>query len=259
MVIVVYIFKPFKLYQKQNASNNKILIQRSISVAPQDLTVQGARFCYALFCLVYCVNMNTQLQLIDQIMSIEAQRNTRLRAAAEDTASPPKPNPKPEKPRVQKPLSVREKLWVKNVYDYVYKVKSAECTYEDPQKNECLLKVAEILDISKKTVYAVLREIKLNGVPREPKKSGPKRSFKDKLSKETFTAITQIVHQCRLKKETPFLVKVTQAVNNNPNLPNFSKTTIRSILIHLKLISTTRRRKTTSRPLDIKDEILPEV
>ncbi|RVE51517.1 hypothetical protein evm_003787, partial [Chilo suppressalis] len=91
-----------------------------------------------------------------------------------------------KRPRVA--LSATEKLWVRNVYKYVLEVKSTESNIEVPKTSECVNKVAEVLEISVRTVYSVLKEHKENDCesPKPSKKPGRKLTFKEKLDDFTF-------------------------------------------------------------------------
>lgn len=118
-------------------------------------------------------------------------------------------SPKKKRPRVA--LSATEKLWVRNVYKYVFEVKCSEPNIELPKTSECVDKVAEVLGISVRTVYSVLKEHKENDSesPKPPEKTGPKLTFKDKLDNFTFTAIRRIVHQFFHRNEIPTIAKVS--------------------------------------------------
>lgn len=118
-------------------------------------------------------------------------------------------SPKKKRPRVA--LSATEKLWVQNVYKYVFEVKSSESNIEVPKTSECVNKVAEVLGISVRTVYSVLKEHKENDSesPKPPEKTGPKLTFKDKLDDFTFTAVRRIVHQFFHRNEIPTIAKVS--------------------------------------------------
>ncbi|RVE40529.1 hypothetical protein evm_014822 [Chilo suppressalis] len=76
-----------------------------------------------------------------------------------------------------------------------------------------------------------------------PENSGPKLTFKEKLDDFTFTAIRRIVHQFCHRNEVPTIAKVLQVVNDESELPNYSKETLRKIIKHLNFKFATRSRK----------------
>ncbi|KAF9421967.1 hypothetical protein HW555_002187 [Spodoptera exigua] len=126
----------------------------------------------------------------------------------------------PRKNRPRKAFTVTEKVMIRNAYKYVKNEISAQLeAFEVVQENECVSKVANILGITSRSVCNVLKEVKKGTPPTPPKKSGPKRSFKDKIVEFTFCAIRRIVHQFFYRNEPPTIAKVNQALRQCPFIP----------------------------------------
>lgn len=118
----------------------------------------------------------------------------------------------PIRKRPPVPLSATEKLMIRNAFKHVFEEKAAECIREHDYKmrihNVSVTKTAEMLGIGRKTVYKVLREHKVHKEFREPRKAGPKRSFKDKLSSSDFEGIRRKIQQFKDNNETATIDKV---------------------------------------------------
>lgn len=114
----------------------------------------------------------------------------------------------PRKKRKLTSFSQTEKEMIMNAYKYVHTEKRTESPTETPKKTECVSKTAEILNISKTSVYRVLKEHKENENLTAPKTPGRKLNFKDKLDDFTFSAIRRKVHEFFYRNESPSLDKV---------------------------------------------------
>ncbi|RVE55110.1 hypothetical protein evm_000008 [Chilo suppressalis] len=128
---------------------------------------------------------------------------------------------------------VSEKQMVLNAYNYVWNQNAAK-PFDVPKKDDCVKTVSQILGISTRSVYRILKEQKENVQLSNRKKSGPKLTFKDKINDFDFSAIRRKVHQFFYEKDPPTIAKVHQVVNDDPDLPNMSKSTMRAVLNHLK-------------------------
>lgn len=115
----------------------------------------------------------------------------------------------PRKKRKLVSFTQTEKELILNAYKYVYTEKKTESPTETPKKNECVLKTAEILNISRPSIYRVLKEHKENENFSSPKTPGPKFNFKNKLDDFTLSAIRRKVHGFFYRKELPTLNKVS--------------------------------------------------
>lgn len=87
------------------------------------------------------------------------------------------------------------------------------------EENECMSKVADILGITSRSVCNVLKEVNKDAPPTPSKKTGPKRSFKDKIDEFTFSAIRRIAHQFFYRNEPRTIAKVSQSVRQYYFIP----------------------------------------
>lgn len=87
---------------------------------------------------------------------------------------------------------VSEKQMVLNAYNYVWNQNTAK-SFEVPKKDECVKTVSEILGMSTRTVYRILKEQKENVLLTNQKKSRPKLTFKNKIDDFDFSAIRRDV------------------------------------------------------------------
>ncbi|KAL4717838.1 hypothetical protein ACJJTC_000987 [Scirpophaga incertulas] len=132
----------------------------------------------------------------------------------------------PRKKRPRKAFTVTEKEIIRNAYKYVKNEISAQSeAFEVVEENEC--------------------EVNKGAPLTPPKKTGPKRSFKDKIDEFTFSAIRRIVHQFFYRNEPPTISKILQVMNDDPEMPKISKDTLRKILKHLNFKFVARSRKST--------------
>ncbi|RVE41472.1 hypothetical protein evm_013876 [Chilo suppressalis] len=111
------------------------------------------------------------------------------------------------------------------------------------RKKECVKTVSQILGISTRSMYRILKEQKENIQLSNRKKSGPKLTFKDKIDDFDFSAIRRKVNQFFYKKDPTTIANVHQVVNDDPDLPNMSKTTMRAVSKRLKFKYGSRKRR----------------
>ncbi|CAH2108017.1 unnamed protein product [Euphydryas editha] len=132
----------------------------------------------------------------------------------------------PRKKRPRKAFTVTEKVMIRNAYKYVKNEISTQLdAFEVVEENEC--------------------EVNKGAPPTPPQKTGPKRSFKDKIDEFTFSAIRRIVHQFLYRNEPPTIAKILQVINDDPEMPKVSKDTLRKFLKHLNFKFVARSRKST--------------
>ncbi|KAI8435189.1 hypothetical protein MSG28_003546 [Choristoneura fumiferana] len=165
----------------------------------------------------------------------------------------------PPRKRPPVPLSVTEKLMIRNAFKYIWEEKAAECIKEHDYKmrihNESVMKTAEMLGIGRKTVYKVLREHKENNEFKSPGKSGPKRGFREKFSSSDFEGIRRIIQQFKDNNEAPSINKVHKAVLDDPTLPKFSRSTMKKVMAHLKNTEENNDNASSSNSNDISNEV----
>lgn len=137
----------------------------------------------------------------------------------------------PRKKRKMSHLSENEKFMIINVFKFVKNTWPAD-KYQS--KLEMKDKTADILGVSKSSVYRVLKEyVETDTV--KPAASPKKRlSVIEKVDDFDKSCIRKIVHGFYLKGELPTTKKVLQAVNADETLPNLGLTSLKKILKHLK-------------------------
>ncbi|XP_046145947.1 uncharacterized protein LOC123989268 [Osmia bicornis bicornis] len=84
--------------------------------------------------------------------------------------------------------------------------------------------------IGQVTISKTLTEYKTTGSVRSPYKKRPRKNILEKTSDEDILAIRRKVHDFWLRREIPNVHKILQAVNLDPALPNFSRTSLYRLL-----------------------------
>jgi hypothetical protein len=79
-------------------------------------------------------------------------------------------------------------------------------------------------------VYNVLKEYNTQHMRQPPKVYHRKRSVLDNVDNETKSAIRGVVHSFFTRNEPPTVDKILVTVNENEDLPNFKKTTFKTLL-----------------------------
>ncbi|KAJ8916253.1 hypothetical protein NQ315_016393 [Exocentrus adspersus] len=90
-------------------------------------------------------------------------------------------------------------------------------------------RVAAKVGVSVKTVFRVVKEYNTTQTLSAPKTRERKRTF-DYVNEFEGETIRRTVHQYFFKNETPTIEKILKNVNDNPELPNFKKTTFYKLL-----------------------------
>lgn len=94
-------------------------------------------------------------------------------------------------------------------------------------------KISITSGVGQKTVERTLAEYKAKGIVSSPNKKKIRKTVIDKTEDFDKNAIIQKVHNFWFNRQIPTLNKILVAVNDDDNLPNFSKTSLRRILKHL--------------------------
>ncbi|XP_018569785.1 uncharacterized protein LOC108909842 [Anoplophora glabripennis] len=139
-----------------------------------------------------------------------------------NTANPPR------KRRRIGHLNVKIKKVVLNVYKTEI-LKNPDIFLGDIEE-----RVAHKTGICNRSVRNIIKEYKITGTLSAPKSVQNRRTTFDSICNFDKTAIRGKVYDFFFRNESPSIVKVLQAVNNDPNLPNFKKTTFLKILKKLK-------------------------
>lgn len=135
-------------------------------------------------------------------------------------------------------LRSSEKTTVINIYKLLMKTVTSY-----PYKTDVVNQVSEVMGISKTTVNRFLSEYRKTGKVTSPQKSEASHVVIGKLDDFTLTAIKRKVHEFYFNNELPTVDKVLTAVNNDQDLPSFTRTTMYNILKKLKFKYVKRFRK----------------
>lgn len=125
--------------------------------------------------------------------------------------------------RKRRPFSSREKKLIANTF----KALRQTCPIE-MSNNEVSQNVAQSLGIHWKSVLSIVNELAEFGRPTSPKLKRLKPSAFQKIDDYTKHALRRKVHTCL--DENPTLDKVLMKINEDPDLPNFKRTTLYRIL-----------------------------
>lgn len=156
--------------------------------------------------------------------------------SAEDhvqTVSPPKKRPK------RKYLSKMEKHMILNTY------KSETETNANVLISDIVSKVAYTTGTSDSSVYRVIREYKTTHELHSPKKTKRRETIIDKIDDFDRNAIRKKVHEFYFRNELPTIDKVLKVVNEDDDLPNFSRSSLYRLLKHLNFKYVKRGRDST--------------
>lgn len=111
------------------------------------------------------------------------------------------------------------------------------------------IKYSEIIEtlskscgIGKMTIKNTLSQYRHTGSVTSPKKSRSRKQLFDKLNDIELEGIRQKVHSFWQKQEQPTLDKVLQAVNDDPQLCNITRTSLHRVLSKMQ-ITLTRNKK----------------
>ncbi|XP_072381874.1 uncharacterized protein [Diabrotica undecimpunctata] len=125
-------------------------------------------------------------------------------------------------------LSVDVKEIIVNVYKH------------ELQENPALIlsavekRVADKVGVSDSSVFKVIREYKTTHTLVVPKKCTTRKGKLESVDDFDKVAIRRIVHQFFFRNEIPTIDRVLQQVNDDPNLPDFKRTTFYKLLKKLQ-------------------------
>lgn len=168
----------------------------------------------------------------------QAKKRKRVPDPESFLMSPMKKRPK------RSDMSSNEKMIAINIYKYIEK---SSGTY--PIKTEILQTTAQVMGTSAKTISRILNEYK-TGTVSTPDRSKPKYDIVENLDDFTLSAIRRKVHHFYFDNELPTINKVLKAVNDDKDLPSFSRSTMYKIMkkLHFKYIKRSRKSILLDRP-----------
>ncbi|XP_050058746.1 uncharacterized protein LOC126554247 [Aphis gossypii] len=129
-----------------------------------------------------------------------------------------------------------QKEMIINLYKDLMR-KEPEIRYED-----LLFRLSEGSGIGIGTIKKTLREYKSTGKVSSPKNKKLRSTICEKLDDFDKNAIRQKIHQFWFRKEIPTLAKIIQAVQDDPDLPNLSRSSFQRLLKDMQFEYTKRNR-----------------
>ena len=125
-------------------------------------------------------------------------------------------------------LTSGEKMQVLNLYKTVSKDNPEICV------RDLVDKVAKSIGIGVSSVYRIMKEYKSAGEFKSPVKNKPKtKTIISEADEIVKNAIRRKVHSFYFNKDNPTLDKILSAVNDDPDLPDFKRTTMFHLLKNL--------------------------
>lgn len=135
-----------------------------------------------------------------------------------------------------KPLKSGQRKIVRNIYLTIIKDNPGVAIRDIAEK------VADSTGISKSSVFNIMREFRLKGKNVTPTKTKNRKTLADKLSDFDKSAIRRKIHSFYLKNELPTVDKVLRVVNDDTDLPNFSRSTFQRVLKLMNFKYVSRKR-----------------
>ncbi|KAE9523849.1 hypothetical protein AGLY_015737 [Aphis glycines] len=146
------------------------------------------------------------------------------------TISPKKKNPK------GKYIYSRQKIMVINLYKDIL-MKSPDIKYED-----LVTDLSKALGLGRETISKTIAEYRRTNTVSSPNKKRVKQSLFDKIDDLDRNGLRQKIHSFWLRRELPTIDKILIAVNEDPSLPNFKRSTLYSTIKKLDFVFEKRKR-----------------
>jgi len=100
----------------------------------------------------------------------------------------------------------------------------------DMSLRQMVHEISQTSGIGRNSVNSIVSEYKTTGTVTSPNKTRNKKCPFDKIDDLDRNALRQKVHYFWLRKELPTIDKILQAVNDDPALPDFKRTTLYSTI-----------------------------
>lgn len=107
---------------------------------------------------------------------------------------------------------------------------------------QMITEISQTLGIGHNSVSAIISEYRNTGTVTSPNKSRNKKCLFENIDDLDRNALHQKVHCYWLRKELPTIDKILKAMNYDPALPNFKRTTLYTIIKKLDFVFTKRKR-----------------
>lgn len=102
--------------------------------------------------------------------------------------------------------------------------------------------ISQTTGIGRNSVCSIISEYKTTRTVTSPNKTHNKKCLFDKINDMDRNALRQKVHSFWLRKELLTIDKILHAVNEDPALPDFKRTTLYSVIKKLDFVFTKRKR-----------------
>lgn len=123
--------------------------------------------------------------------------------------------------------------------------------YKTKMTQQPALKVKEVvkilskeMGIGQRTIQSTIAEYKRTKTVQSPNKTKIRASFREKVDDFERDAIRRKVHEFWFRGEIPTLNKILTAVNEDPGLPTFKRSTLHLLIRDLKFVYVKRGRNT---------------
>lgn len=154
---------------------------------------------------------NIRKELFPSISNLQPQAST-------SKFSPPK------KRRKKCPLSIAEKNIILNIY------KTEINIHPEASVSDVVEKTSLAAGVSVASVYRILSEYKLKHKLSSPKKEKKRIKLLDTIDDFDRTAIRRKVHQFFFQNQIPTIDKILKVVNDDPDIPNFKRTSFYKLI-----------------------------
>lgn len=135
----------------------------------------------------------------------------------------------------------------------VYLFKDKKDKNPDIRYADMIQEISDFTGIGRKTVVSTISQYKKNGTISSPNRKRTRTSLFDKIDELHRHGLRQKVHSFWLQRELPTVDKILIAVNEDPVLPNFKRTTLYRIIKQLDFEFVKRKRCSV---LTEKDELI---
>lgn len=127
-------------------------------------------------------------------------------------------------------------MMIVNIYKDI-QTKSPDMPYK-----KMVAEISQTSGIGLNSVCSTISEYRKTGAVTSPNKARNKKCLFDIIDDLDRNGLRQKVHSFWLRKELPTIDKILRAVNDDPSLPDFKRTTLYSVIKKLDFVFTKRKR-----------------
>lgn len=116
--------------------------------------------------------------------------------------------------------------------------------FKSPSKpyKEIIFEISNSTGIGRNSIVSIISEYKKTGTVTSPNKTRNKKCLFDYIDDLDRNALRQKVHSFWLRKDLPTIDKILHAVNEDPALPDFKRTSLYSVIKKLDFVFTKRKK-----------------